>query len=62
VDLVAGILDGAAEQARAYVRRPVSERVDLSGDLPFCCDVDRSAFAMVGEIHQDHVVLARVPC
>lgn len=61
-DLVAGILDGAAEQARASARRPVSERVDLSGDLPLCCDVDRSAFAMVGEPHQDHVVLASVPC
>jgi 2-phosphosulfolactate phosphatase len=61
-DLIAGILDGAAEQARASARRPPSERVDLSEDLPFCCDVDRSAFAMVGEIHQDHVVLASVPC
>jgi 2-phosphosulfolactate phosphatase len=61
-DLVAGILDGAAEQARVSARRPVSECVDLSGDLPFCCDVDRSAFAMVGEIHQDQVVLASVPC
>jgi 2-phosphosulfolactate phosphatase len=61
-DLVAGILDGAAEQARAHARRPASERVDLSGDLPFCCDVDRSGFAMVGEVRAGHVVLARVPC
>jgi len=61
-DLVTSILDGAAEHARAYARRPASERVDLSGDLPFCCDVDRSAFAMVGEVHQDHVALVSVPC
>jgi len=61
-DLVADILDGAAEQAQASARRPASERVDLSGDLTFCLDVDRSAFAMVGEIHKDHVVLASVPC
>ena len=31
-------------------------------DLRFCCDVDRSAFAMVGEVRDDHVVLAKVPC
>jgi 2-phosphosulfolactate phosphatase len=61
-DLVAGIMDGAAEHVRAYAQRPASERVDLSGDLPFCCDVDRSEFAMVGEVRKDHVVLARVPC
>ncbi|MFG2041574.1 2-phosphosulfolactate phosphatase [Dactylosporangium sp. NPDC048998] len=61
-DLIAGIMDGAAEHARAYARQPAHERVDLSRDLPFCCDVDRSAFAMVGEIRQDHVVLAWVPC
>ncbi|GAA2584981.1 2-phosphosulfolactate phosphatase [Dactylosporangium fulvum] len=61
-DLIAGIMDGAAEHARGYARQPAAERVDLSRDLPFCCDVDRSAFAMVGEIRQDHVVLARVPC
>ncbi|WP_432992766.1 2-phosphosulfolactate phosphatase [Dactylosporangium sp. CA-233914] len=61
-DLVAGIADGAAEHARAYARLPASERVDLSGDLPFCRDVDRSGFAMVGEVREDHVVLGRVPC
>jgi 2-phosphosulfolactate phosphatase len=62
VDLVAGIMDGAAEHARAYAGRPALECVDLSRDLPFCCDVDRSEFVMVGEIRQDHVALARVPC
>nr|BFE56110.1 hypothetical protein GCM10020063_006360 [Dactylosporangium thailandense] len=61
-DLVAGIMDGAAEHARAYARLPASERVDLSRDLRFCRDVDRSAFAMVGEVREDHVVLAKVPC
>jgi 2-phosphosulfolactate phosphatase len=61
VDLVAGIMDGAAEHVRAYARKPAPERVDLSKDLPFCCDVDRSEFAMVGEVRQDHVALARVP-
>ncbi|MBB5868362.1 2-phosphosulfolactate phosphatase [Allocatelliglobosispora scoriae] len=61
-DLVTGIMEGAAEHARRYARLPASERVDLSTDLHFCCDVDRSAFAMVGEVRNDHVVLARVPC
>lgn len=61
-DLVAGIADGAAEHTRAYDRRPPSERVDLSRDLPFCRDLDRSDFAMVGEVRGDHVVLVRVPC
>ncbi|MCP2329558.1 2-phosphosulfolactate phosphatase [Hamadaea flava] len=61
-DLVAGILDGAAEHARSYARRPVAERVDLSEDLRYCCDVDRSAFAMVGDVREDHVVLTPVPC
>ncbi|WP_158647365.1 hypothetical protein [Actinoplanes sp. ATCC 53533] len=56
-----GITDGAADHARTYARRPTSERVDLSRDLPFCCDVDRSGFAMVGEVRDDHVVLAKVP-
>ncbi|WP_433077025.1 2-phosphosulfolactate phosphatase [Dactylosporangium sp. CA-052675] len=60
--LVAGIMDGAAEHARAYARLPPSRRVDLSRDLRFCCDVDRSALAMVGEAREDHVVLAKVPC
>jgi 2-phosphosulfolactate phosphatase len=61
-DLVAGIMDGAAEHALAYRHLPASERVDLSSDLGFCCDVDRSEFAMVGELRPDHVVLAKVPC
>ena len=56
-DLVAGILEGFAEHTRAYARRPARERVDLSADLPFCCDVDRSDFAMVGEVRDGHVVL-----
>lgn len=61
--LVAGIMDGAAEhEARAQARRPASERVDLSSDIPFCCEVDRSEFAMVGEVRKDHVVLVNVPC
>jgi 2-phosphosulfolactate phosphatase len=62
VDLVAGIMDGAAEHVRAYARQPAPERVDLSRDLHFCCDVDRNEFAMVGEVRQDHVTLTRVPC
>ncbi|GAB4057121.1 2-phosphosulfolactate phosphatase [Catellatospora paridis] len=61
-DLVTGIMHGAAEHAHAYARLPASERVDLSGNLRFCCDVDRSEFAMVGEARKDHVVLAKVPC
>lgn len=61
-DLVTGIMDGAAEHAHRYARLPASERVDLSRDLGFCRDVDRSEFAMVGEVREDHVVLARVPC
>ncbi len=61
-DLVAGVLDGAAEHAQAYERRPEADHVELARDLPFCCDVDRSPFAMVGEIRQDHVALTRVPC
>lgn len=60
-DLVAGILAGAAEHARSSARRPPSERVDLAADLPFCCDVDRSGFAMVGAVHAGHVTLTRVP-
>ncbi|WP_426503498.1 2-phosphosulfolactate phosphatase [Dactylosporangium sp. McL0621] len=61
-DLVAGIDEGAAQHAHAYARRPASERVDLSRDLPFCRDVDRSGFAMVGAVRTGHVVLTRVPC
>lgn len=61
-DLVAGIMDGAAEHVRRYARLPASERVDLSGDVRFCCDVDRADFAMVGEVRDDHVILAKVPC
>ncbi|MEE6260737.1 2-phosphosulfolactate phosphatase [Plantactinospora sonchi] len=61
-DLVAGIMEGVAEHVREYARQPASERVDLSKDLPFCCDVDRSEFVMVGEIRQDHVSLTSVPC
>ncbi|MDG4788422.1 2-phosphosulfolactate phosphatase [Micromonospora sp. WMMD1102] len=61
-DLVAGIMDGADEHTRRYARLPASERVDLSGDVRFCCDVDRADFAMVGEVREDHVVLAKVPC
>lgn len=62
VDLVAGIMAGAAEHDRAYAEQPAADRVDLSKDIPFCCDVDRSAFAMVGEVRGDHVALTRVPC
>ncbi|MFI5489645.1 2-phosphosulfolactate phosphatase [Micromonospora echinaurantiaca] len=61
-DLVAGIMSGAAEHARGYAQLPASERVDLSNDLRFCCDVDRAEFAMVGDVRRDHVVLAKVPC
>lgn len=61
-DLVAGIMAGAAEHGHDYARLPAAERVDISGDLSFCCDVDRSDFAMVGEVRDDHVALAPVPC
>ncbi len=61
-ELVSGIRDGAAEHDRHYARLPAAERVDISRDLGFCCDVDSSAFAMVGEVHKDHVVLTKVPC
>ncbi len=61
-DLVTGIMDGAAEHAHFYAQLSASERVDLSRDLRFCCDVDRSEFAMVGEVRKDHVVLTKVPC
>jgi 2-phosphosulfolactate phosphatase len=61
-DLVAGIMDGAAEHTRTYAELPAPERVDLSRDLRLCCDVDRSEFAMVGEVRKDHVVLSKVPC
>lgn len=56
-DLVAGIKAGAAEHERRYARLPASERVDLSDDLSYCCDVDRSTFAMVGTVRDDHVLL-----
>jgi 2-phosphosulfolactate phosphatase len=58
--LVAGVRAGAAEHAGRYARKPASERVDLSRDLSFCCDVDRSDFAMVGEARDGHVVLTPV--
>ncbi|GAB4051600.1 2-phosphosulfolactate phosphatase [Catellatospora paridis] len=61
-DLVTGIMDGATEHAHHYAQLPASERPDVSRDLRFCCDVDRSSFAMVGEVHKDHVVLVKVPC
>jgi 2-phosphosulfolactate phosphatase len=61
-DLVAGLVRGADEHAAAYARRAASEFVDISEDLSFCCDVDRSGFAMVGEVRDDHVVLSRVTC
>jgi 2-phosphosulfolactate phosphatase len=47
-DLVAGIMAGAAQQGRVE---------DLAADLPYCCDVDRFEFAMLGEIRDDHVAL-----
>ncbi|GAB2586317.1 putative 2-phosphosulfolactate phosphatase [Paractinoplanes abujensis] len=56
-DLIAGIRQGAAEHARKSLRYPPPERVDLTPDLPLCCDVDRAGFAMVGEIRPDHVVV-----
>jgi 2-phosphosulfolactate phosphatase len=58
--LVAGVRVGAAEHAARYARKPASEYVDLSRDLSFCCDVDRSDFAMVGELRDGHVVLTPV--
>jgi 2-phosphosulfolactate phosphatase len=61
-DLVAGIEAGAAEHARSYARRPASEVVDLSPDLGFCSEVDRSDFAMVGDVRGDHVALTAVRC
>jgi 2-phosphosulfolactate phosphatase len=61
-ELVAGIKEGAAEHARHMARLPPSERVDLSKDLPFCYDVDRAGFAMVGDVRADHVVLAEAAC
>ncbi|MEU4625661.1 2-phosphosulfolactate phosphatase [Actinoplanes sp. NPDC023801] len=61
-DLVEGIRAGAAEHARSYARRPASEVVDLSADLAFCMDADRSEFAMVGDVREDHVVLTAVGC
>ncbi|MEV4282579.1 2-phosphosulfolactate phosphatase [Actinoplanes xinjiangensis] len=59
-DLVAGVRAGAAEHAGRYARKPASEKVDLSRDLSFCCDVDRSDFAMIGEVRDDHVALTAV--
>ncbi|GIE37021.1 putative 2-phosphosulfolactate phosphatase [Actinoplanes italicus] len=59
-DLVDGIRAGAAELARSFARRPVSEVVDLSPDLGFCSEVDRSDFAMVGYIREGHVELTAV--
>jgi 2-phosphosulfolactate phosphatase len=59
-DLVRGIRAGAAEHARNYARRPASEVVDLSPDLGFCSEVDRSDFAMVGDVREDHVALTAV--
>jgi 2-phosphosulfolactate phosphatase len=59
-DLVAGIEEGAAQHAAAYARKPAADRVDLSRDLPFCREVDRSDFAMVGEIRDGHVRLLKV--
>ena len=61
-ELVAGIREGAAQQALRSATYPVTERVDLTRDLPLCCDVDRSAFAMVGDLHDGQVTLAAVPC
>ncbi|MCY1143086.1 2-phosphosulfolactate phosphatase [Actinoplanes sp. Pm04-4] len=46
-DLIAGIRQGAAD------------RPDLTLDLPFCEDVDRFPFAMVGAVREDHVLLTR---
>ncbi|MBM2619704.1 2-phosphosulfolactate phosphatase [Actinoplanes sp. LDG1-06] len=60
-DLVAGIMAGAAEHARFGIGKPAHERVDLSEDLRFCCDVDRVGFAMVGEIRDGCVALTREP-
>jgi 2-phosphosulfolactate phosphatase len=58
-DLARGVMDGAAEHTRTYAQQPPAERVDLSRDLLFCRDVDRSDFAMIGEVRADHVVLTR---
>ncbi|MGI5175363.1 2-phosphosulfolactate phosphatase [Dactylosporangium sp. CA-152071] len=61
-ELVAGIREGAAQQALRSAGRPADERVDLTRDLPLCCDVDRFEFAMVGELRDNRVTLAAVPC
>ncbi|MFF5232757.1 hypothetical protein [Dactylosporangium sp. NPDC000521] len=61
-ELVAGIREGAAQHALRSAGYPVAERVDLARDLALCCDVDRSAFAMVGELRDGQVTLAAVPC
>lgn len=49
-DLVAGIRAGAATRDPAEL---------TAGDVEHCCAVDRSAFAMVGAVREDHVVLTR---
>ncbi|WP_238015673.1 hypothetical protein KZZ52_19435 [Dactylosporangium sp. AC04546] len=52
---------GAGEHVRTAAWLPAADRVDLSRDLPFCCDIDRSGFAMVGELRGNHVALTKVP-
>lgn len=60
-ELVAGIRAGAAEHARRMAEYPVEERVHLTQDLPFCCEVDRAGFAMVGLVEAETVRLRAVP-
>ncbi|MEU8821949.1 2-phosphosulfolactate phosphatase [Actinoplanes sp. NPDC048796] len=49
-DLIAGIGAGAAEHGHV-----------AGEDLPFCTDVDRSDFAMVGRVRSGRVTLSAVP-
>lgn len=60
-DLVSGILAGAAEHAARSARHPADQRVDLAPDVPYCCEVDRAAFAMVGQVNGETVRLTPVP-
>ncbi|MCU7729885.1 2-phosphosulfolactate phosphatase [Actinoplanes sp. KI2] len=61
-DLIEGIRRGAAEHAQAYSVRSASERVDLSFDLPFCNDIDRSDFAMVAHRDDNYIAVEAVRC
>lgn len=58
--LVAGIKEGALDHEARTAGYPVDEQVDITLGVPYCCEVDRAGFAMVGRLGAGTVRLTPV--